>query len=294
MDWYRYSSIRIPFLTTIIRLLFQGKVTWDRRKVFSSKTQELPLSLSENLFFILGFIRSGTTFWSNTLDALLTDWSVVHEPFISDYLAYLNFHGKSKKARLDYIKSYKKADLVSRLANLELTGYGEANPYLRLYGQELKEVFPQAKICYLVRDPRAVVRSVMSREIMGAKDPVKSLYSPPSNINTEQWDAWSRFEKVCYLWGNDNKRLHQQVEQYFKLEDLTQNFEVFQQFLSFLIGGANRVDYHVWEERVSRPMNKTPDYTIDHWKNWSSEQKAIFEKHCLDTMQKHNYDLVWR
>jgi hypothetical protein len=252
-----------------------------------------PLADIATSFFLLGFIRSGTTFWAHTLNELFRDWEVCHEPFISDYLAYLTFQAKGEEEKLEYISEVKARDLKKRLANLHIQGYGEANPYLRVYGRWLKEVFPQARLAYLVRDPRDVIRSVMSREIMGPKDPVKNLYNPPTSWSRKEWQGLPRFEKICVLWAEDNKRMRKEVGTFFQLERLTQDYDYFFGFIQHLTNSKIEIDEAVWREKVASPLNKTPDYKMDHWKHWSSEQKEIFERQCAEEMSRHGYDLDW-
>lgn len=71
--------------------------------------------------------------------------------------------------------------------------YGEANVYLVHVLQELKEVFPDAHLVHLHRDPRAVVRSIVAR---GWYDTPRDDRHPP--VDVEGWLGLPPFDKACW------------------------------------------------------------------------------------------------
>ena len=152
----------------------------------------------------------------------------------------------------------------------------------------MKPVLPTAKQFHIVRDPKNVLRSLMSRELFDRKDPMGNVIKPhPQDPFHEQWPRMTRFEKLCWLWAADNQFIRENVPHCMKFEELRKDFGYFdEKVLSYLKLEMNVDD---WHSEIGKVFNSTPKYTFPKYAEWSTENKNHFERICAEEMSHYGY-----
>ena len=171
---------------------------------------------------------------------------------------------------------------------MNFTTYGEINPFLRRHCKAVKSVYCVAKQFQIVRDPRNVLRSLMSRELLGKKDPMNAVIRPSNDDPySEKWPNMSRFEKLCWLWAADNKFIRENVGHTIKFEELRKNFDYFNEnVLEYL---NLDVSPDAWKSEIRVVYNSTPRYIFPKYLDWSGENKKHFEQICGAEMVFYGY-----
>lgn len=291
MDVYRHNDIYIPGFNFLTRSVLKSKAENHYKSIsnqYSSRQDELDNWLnSKRLFFGFGVYRSGTTFLADFLNRHINSAIVQHEANVNDYWFYAAAIHSHSDALL-YVSEYRKAEIHSRISEFEFQVYGEINPFLRRHCVALKEVFPDAKQFQIVRNPKKVLRSLMSRELLGKKDPMAPVIHPPkADEYSEKWDDLSRFEKLCWLWTADNKFIRENTNHTIKFELLRKDFDYFKtnvlDFLELEMGAD------IWHAEINKVYNSTPRYTFPDFEDWSAEHKKQFEKICGEEMAQYGY-----
>ena len=291
MDIYRYNPVYIPFLNSLIRFTQSSKYERDLARIKSlSPDQEIEIRkwfAEHKFFFGFGVFRSGTTFLADFLNKLINDAVIGHEVNVNDYWAYPKaIHSEVEAA--EYLKEYRLNEIYFRNKAYNFRVYGEINPFLRRHCVGIKQLLPEAKFFHVVRDPKKVIRSLMSRELFGWKDPMGKLIYPSSNDPfVKEWKKWGRFEKLCWMWSADNKLLRETCGHSIKFEELRKDFEYFKlNVLDFL---DLKMTQQTWEENINMVNNPTPVYRFPEYKDWSSNQIENFERICGDEMGFYGY-----
>lgn len=293
MRLYRRLPFGVPHDDIIILNLLKFYY-WSKKNYFNIIRRETAIDVEEklnklNLFFGFAVIRSGTHFLANFLNSQLDDTIVTHEATVTDYLSYSKTY-QSKLSSINYFKDFRKKDIFYRLINQEINDYGEINPFLRRHVDAIKQEFPKCKIFHLIRDGKKVVRSIMCRGTFTNKDPLKDIVKPDSkSFYYEKWNKMSRFEKVCWLWLEDNKYLRDRVGYTLKFEKLITDYDYFRdKLLDYL---NIYISQNKWEEYVNRPKNKSQIYTFPEWEQWTKEQKNQFINICGKEMSINGYKI---
>ena len=152
--------------------------------------QELPLS--DNPVFVVGMPRSGTTLVSNLINsseqifipeethffAQLSELrSLNNAEYNSKYLDLSNVYTRSwmlSPEQMEFIKSSTNPkQLFERLIscllkkrNVKCARWGEKTPLHLMHINDILELYPNAKIIHIIRDPRDVFRSMISADWM--------------------------------------------------------------------------------------------------------------------------------
>jgi hypothetical protein len=291
MDVYRHNDIYIPGFNFLIRSILKAKSESAFSSV-SKNAEEDAKQISEwidskNLFFGYGIFRSGTTFLADFLNRHAKGSVVQHEANVNDYWFYAKAIHSDVKAQ-KYIQDYRLAEIYYRTKQLDFNTYGEINPFLRRHCKAMKMVLPQTKQFQIVRDPKNVLRSLMSRELLGRKDPMDAVIFPPKeDPYSERWSGMSRFEKLCWLWATDNKFIRETVGHTIKFEELRKDFDYFDKnVLQYLNLDVSADD---WKAEMEVVYNSTPRYTFPKYLNWNSENKKHFERICGEEMAIYGY-----
>lgn len=291
MDVYRHNDIYIPGFNFITRSILRSKAESEFSSI--SKKSEADSQFiadwlaSKKLFFGYGIFRSGTTFLADFLNRNAKGAIVQHEANVNDYWYYAKaIHSKYEAEK--YVQDYRLAEIYYRTKSLNFSTYGEINPFLRRHCQAMKAVLPEAKQFQIVRDPRNVLRSLMSRELLGKKDPMNAVITPPKgDPYAEKWPHMSRFEKLCWLWAADNKFIRENVNHTIKFESLRTDFDYFdKQVLNFL---ELEVSSDTWNSEMEVIYNSTPRHTFPKYPDWSEENKQHFERICGEEMAHYGY-----
>jgi hypothetical protein len=291
MDVYRHNDIYIPGFNYFTRSILKLKAESHFSSI--SKQGQLDREVisewldSKNLFFGYGVFRSGTTFLADFLNRHAKQAFIQHEANVNDYWYYTKaIHSNAEAEK--YIQDYRLSEIYYRTKDLNFDTYGEINPFLRRHCQATKLVLPEAKQFQIVRDPRNVLRSLMSRELLGKKDPMGAVIFPAKDdAYAEDWPNMSRFEKLCWLWASDNQLIRKTVGHTIKFETLRNDFDYFDEnVLAFLNLDVNPA---VWKSEMDVVYNSTPTYTFPKYSNWSTENKKHFERICGAEMAVYGY-----
>ena len=238
-------------------------------------------------FFILGMGRSGTNFLASMLGKC-PDALVFHEPLAEDFNAFVEAH-KSYDNALQYLTNFRLERMHALAQNHNIHHYGEVNSALRYHAKAIKVAMPRARLLHLVRDGREVVRSVMERrhytpETTGHHD----LRPLPSDPLYERWDTLSRFEKVCWLWTDANRRLAEEVPRWVSFESLIGDYDYFKENLLDPLG--LELSEALWSEMVRAPTNVTREFSFPPWQQWDTTQRAAFDAICGEQMAHFGYN----
>ena len=174
---------------------------------------------------------------------------------------------------------------------MDIDIYGEVNSFLRRHCEALKKAFPNVTILHLVRDGRAVVRSMYSRETMmpGAYD-TKYVRPKPGGPYYEKWDKMSRFEKLCWYWAVENEYLYRCTNgRIVHFEKIVRDYEYFKEKVLEPLGLD--IPREIWEREVRRPRNISLQYKLPHWKEWDKWMEERFREICGEIMEKLGYTL---
>ncbi|MDP6908657.1 MAG: sulfotransferase, partial [Flavobacteriales bacterium] len=257
MDVYRHNNIYIPGFNSIVRSMLKAKAEGAFRSVSEQGAKKQPEIRSwfdsHNFFFGYGLFRSGTTFLADLLNRHAEQAIVMHEANVNDYWHYAKAMQSHNDAS-EYIKHYRLAEIYFRLEENSFSTYGEINPFLRRHCVAMAEALPNVKQFQIVRDPRNVLRSLMSRELFGRKDPMaKVIYPPKNDPYSEEWAQMNRFEKLCWLWTADNKFIRENTNHLVKFEDLRKDFDQFDQNVLQFLGLKMSAD--AWRSDIDQVYN---------------------------------------
>jgi hypothetical protein len=238
------------------------------------------------VFFLTGVGRSGTQFLSRLLTQSPRS-AVFHEPILQDFDALLHAR-RCPAASLRYISGFRKKRMYALVRDRDIDVYGEANSNLRFHAAALKESFPGAPILHLARDGRDVVRSIMGMPHY-TDSPIRHFHlrPTPGEPAAEEWERWSRFERVCWLWADGNLTLWGRTDGLVRLEDVLDSYERFRSELLDRVELDFNEDW--WKRQRERPSNASPSYAFPHWRDWTDEQSGEFERICGEEMRRLGY-----
>jgi hypothetical protein len=239
------------------------------------------------LFFVLGLGRSGTVSIAQLLNADPKAY-VCHEPVRQDFPAYVRaFHMPSDAER--YVERFRSKEIFLRAGPRGCPVYGEVNSALRRHVYALRKVFPQARFVHLIRDGRAVVRSMMARATMTSRDPYTATIAPrPGDPYFHVWPEMDRFAKLCWYWQAENAFVRTAVGVTVRFEDLLADYAYCQENLLGPIGV--QIDKARWAAALSAPKNQTQRHTLADPSDWSADQQATFWEICGTEMQLSGYE----
>ena len=158
--------------------------------------------------FVLSTGRNGTLTLAKVL-ALTHDYLVFHEP--SPILYGLSKLCYIKGPQEHFLDIFGEAFLSSRQYLLNLSaalgkGYIETSPQTTFLAKAIHKVLPDAKFIHAVRDPRAVVRSMMRRKWYDGNPYDKFRISPKlGRPYHDKWHEMQIFEKNVWLWAETNR-----------------------------------------------------------------------------------------
>lgn len=296
MKWYRLQPFRLPLANPGIRTALRARYGLQRLRIGlltarqSAEIDEWYRSIQ--LFFGLGIVRSGTTFLANLLNREIPNTITLHEAVIDDYWSYRRaFYSETEALR--YVRTFRRNEIFLRLRGTQIRAYGEINPFLRRHAVALKKVFPDAHLFHVIRDGRDVVRSIMSKGYFGTKDPVfRPLIHPPEpSPYAQRWSSMTRFEKVCWLWAEENRYLRENIPTTVRFECLVRDYEYFRARLLEPISA--HIGVETWSRYCREAHNPSPAQTFPHWRSWNREQRCVFSEICGTEMEVNGYELDW-
>ncbi len=240
------------------------------------------------LFFVLGMGRSGTALLAQLLNQDPRAY-VCHEPVRRDFRAGAEARRDGQRVE-HYVSSFRGKEIFLRARAHGSPIYGEVNSALRRHVYALMTLFPGATYLHLVRDGRAVVRSMMVRTTLTAADPYTAMLRPPPG---DPWhDAWpqmDRFARLCWYWQAENAFVRRAIGVTIRFEDLLNDYDYF--CASLLTPCGIRISHEQWVAAVARPQNQTTRHALAEPAAWSRAQKATFLAICANEMRASGYPI---
>jgi hypothetical protein len=111
----------------------------------------------------------------------------------------------------DFLDVFGEAFISAREIFLNLSSelgrnYVETSPQITFLAKAIHKMLPDAKFIHMVRDPYAVVRSMMRRKWYSGNSYDKFRISPKSNQPYyDKWSQMTNFEKNIWLWAETNQ-----------------------------------------------------------------------------------------
>ncbi|GAB3666943.1 hypothetical protein GCM10028791_42780 [Echinicola sediminis] len=267
-----------------------GCLITESSKILQGKSV---FNLGPNLFFILSTGRSGSQSIARTLSQH-PDVTCLHEAkpelirLSTDYA-----HGiiSREQVKKEIVKIY------SSTTNIFTPYYGESDQKLSNLVEVLREIFPQAKFIWLLRNAKDVITSTYSR---GWFDDVEygftndfrarftgGIYSAyrlnggkvNGILSENDWEKMSAFERNCWYWSYWNNLISKSFEEIANGKKLTIKLEEFSQGLYDInhLLGLSDYDYQI------KIFNKAK---YDLKTQWSKKQRDYYNSHCLPLMNE--------
>ena len=104
------------------------------------------------------------------------------------------------------------------------------------------------------------MRSIMSKGYFGTKDPVfRPLIHPPEGSPyAQRWPDMTRFEKVCWLWSEENRYLRENIPTTVRFECLLRDYDYFcSRVLEPISAHIRRRDVESILSRDPQPQSRT-------------------------------------
>ena len=240
------------------------------------------------MLFIYGTGRSGTTFMAKIFEGIPNLCSF-HEPLPYEGFAHSEAAIRPKSAAR-YVSAFKRFDVANRIKKHKCSNYIESNGYIRLHIPFMRKFFPNAHFLHLVRNPKDVIRSHMNRNVLLDPHPIyPSSWGPPHGISSENWREMDRFEKLCWLWSNENSTMRENADKTVLFEKIIGDYDYFKEFI------LNRITVDIskqkWEAMAKTPVNISASYSFPEYPEWDEIHKRKFAALCGDEMTQYGYVL---
>ena len=150
--------------------------------------------------------------------------------------------------------------------------YAEANVYLERFLPLMEEVFPDAMLIHLYRDPKDVARSIVNRD----------WYDTPEDcrhpvMEVDGWGNLTQFEKACWYVRKTNETLLRSCQYRIAFEKMVSDFEYLTKQLKLL---DIPVFPRLAREEFSKKINVNVNSEFPNYNEWPEEYKAIFHSIC--------------
>jgi len=246
--------------------------------------------ISKEVVVVTGMGRSGSKFLSTLLNQARN--AVSKHEFIGDMtfvsLSYYKPQHPLVAAQLrEGFRSVRRdASSTDRCVVVE--------PGLRYAIPVVREVSPDALCLHLVRNGRAVVRSMQRRKFLTKRDPhLPCIPHDPSGF--ERWQQSDRFECLCWYWSDSVRRLLDQGVKTIHLERLVSDYDYLDAQL--LQPAGITLSRSEWISQRDRRINRSGmRLRLKSWmgrrprnQTWSNDRERQFREVCGDVMEELNY-----
>ena len=239
--------------------------------------------------------RSGTLWLANVLNHV-QNVDALHEYIGNREFWLLSWYLPCNVYAMPYLQRAKKS--IEKGFTKEF--FIDVNGYLQNSVPELKKVFEQEMAFHLVRDGRAVIRSLYSRRSDN------NIHLIPKNRGeVEQWIDGNKFSQICWNWASTTLKLISENIELIQFEKLTSDYGYFEEKL--LRPFNFNFSRLLWKGLVSKKVNKTrstihrffyakikmKDFVKDElppYEKWTDSQKKTFKEICGEAMKRAGYD----
>ena len=239
----------------------------------------------QRMYFFLSTARSGSK-WLTTMLDLATPLLARHEfslnhrykggQLVREHVTGPGF------VNLDQDKEQARMLLLDIRTWIEEQGqdFAEANIYLERFLPQLREVFPEAILVHLYRNPADVVRSIINRD----------WYETPEDdrhpvINIENWGRLSQFEKACWYVRAANENL-MPLDAKLRFEEMVSHPDKLDKALQDLgIPFYPRLAEKYFNQKINR--NKTEEFP--EYARWPARIKKQYHAICAPVSERLGY-----
>src|SRR6056297_386467 len=266
----------------------------------------------DNIFFIIGFSRSGTTAVAKILNTASNASVFVEQPPKMCIDSGMRYEGNLPEPKEFILKSKEK-----QIQDVQKQGmiYGDKNMNYLYFVKEMRELWP-CKFVFLVRDGREVVRSAMNwdkkhpgRNYNRYEDHPEATITQPeedfwdfgrirplkNNQIFSRWKSMDLFEKFAWSWNEYNKILIEHVkkldQEEFIILDMS-NVCVENIFQTFEFLNLNGYMKSKVSEMMKSKINTThaeESQKFQHWSDWDEKMNRKFECYASEMMGKLGY-----
>jgi hypothetical protein len=121
---------------------------------------------------------------------------------------------------------------------------------------------------------------------------MENIRPPAVDDYTARWDSLSAFEKLCWGWQYENRRMRRSAGLQARFEDITASYELFNRQILAPLGLF--IPERLWRSSVDQPENKTKSFLVAPWEDWTREQQRQFEEICGEEMTQYGYSVRTR
>lgn len=241
--------------------------------------------LENNFFLVTSTGRTGTALFSKLLNESV-GVEVDHEPIHREQFFH-RFALEDPLGSQSYISDFRLKEISLR--KNKGVRYGEVNGALRRHVRDIKNILPEAPVIHLVRNGYDVVSSILNRASFTDEDQVYGTMIPhDSIISRDKWLKFSRFEKICFMWAEENRWLSECCDVTANFESLISDYEYFREKL------AGPLDIEIpeslWRKHVGEKVNVNRVYESENSPdNWTEAQHQAFQRICGTEMRKYGY-----
>lgn len=242
-------------------------------------------------FFFLGPARSGSKWLASFLDTA-TPLVAQHEHMLNHDIGAAE--GPLKRTSFDYAQladdeAARKELLTAARAQRDAldSDYAEVNVYLETSLRLLDEIFPSAPRVFLHRNPKDVVRSLLSRGWYDTPDDPRHR-----RIATRDWDSSGQFARVCHYVADTDRRLFDACAHRISFETASRDLA----YLSERLGALGiDVDPNEASRAHDQVVNATSGPRFPAPDGWTPKQRHLYREICGDIAERMGYAAdLWR
>ena len=176
--------------------------------------------------------------------------------------------------------------------------YAETSARLTFFAPVIVDLMPNSKFLYIHRHAADVIRSGMRRGWYDhhPDDPFRIL-PPPGSDAANQWDGWTRFQKICWYWDAYNRfalDFTSLVDKNHLLVLAAERFfgspmMVLHEMASLM--GVSSLPEDRLREVAAKPHNVQANCEFPALHEWTPEMKHQCEAIAGETMARLGYNL---
>jgi hypothetical protein len=273
------------------------QLIWQIKRRIMNQPPLIQFTDQHPCVFTLSTGRAGTRTLASLL-SLSTATLSYHEPkpllYGLSQLSYLY----GNKSCSDFIKE---AFLIARKFHLDCTlssrkGYVETSPQATFIAPIIHNVVPGSKFVHIIRDPKDFIRSGMRRRwyVDHPMDTTR-IKPPPGSKLSSEWQFWSPFRKIIWLWQETNLWIDQFINTlgnknclFLHAEEIFEaQFESIEKLFSFLnssMPSKNRI-----KAILSKKMNAQTSGDFPKFNDWTNDMQAALIENAGKTAEYFGY-----